>query len=550
MRSDIVKKGLGKAPHRSLLFALGISRGDLDKPFIGIANSLNELIPGHTHLDKIARAVREGIREGGGVPFEFNTIGVCDGIAMGHEGMKYSLPSRELIADSIETVVMAHALDGVVLVPNCDKIVPGMLMAALRVNIPSIFVSGGPMLAGEFKGKAVDLISVFEGIGKVREKEWEEKELSLLEEIACPTCGSCAGMFTANSMNCLAEALGIALPGNGTIPAVTSRRIQLAREAGRKVVELVKKDIKPRDLLKISSFKNAISVEMALGSSTNTVLHLPAIAREGGIDLPLEIFDEISKKTPNLCHLSPAGEYHMEDLDYAGGVYAVMNELSKKNLIDLEVETVAGKLSKILHDYKVKNYEVIHSINNPYSEEGGIAILRGNLAPDGAVIKQSAVNKDVFHFEGKARVFNSEEEATEAISNGEIKKGEVIVIRFEGPKGGPGMREMLSPTSLISGMGLDKDVALITDGRFSGGTRGLAIGHISPEAQEGGPIANLRDGDTIVIDIPARKIEVKENIFSRKALKLEKKVTVKRSYLTRYRKFVTSADKGGTFRES
>ncbi|MCD6218904.1 dihydroxy-acid dehydratase [Candidatus Calescamantes bacterium] len=547
MRSDTLKKGLDRAPHRSLLFALGISRKDLEKPFIGIANSWNEIVPGHIHLKNISQAVREGIREAGGVPFEFNTIGVCDGLAMGHEGMKYSLPSRELIADSIEIMVMAHALDGVVLIPNCDKIVPGMLMAALRLNIPSILMSGGPMLAGEFEGKAVDLISVFEGIGKVREGIWEEHTLSILEEFACPTCGSCSGMFTANSMNCLSEALGLALPGNGTIPAVSSQRIRLAREAGRKIVELVKREVNPRDIATFSAFRNAIAVEMALGSSTNTVLHLPAIAKEGEIELPLEVFDEISRVTPNLCRLSPAGEHHVQDLNQAGGVYAVMNELSKRNLLNEEVNTVAGKLKDILPNYKVKDWEVIHPIDNPYSQEGGIAILKGNLAPGGAVVKQSAVNRDVFYFEGRARVFNSEEEAVQVIKQGKIRKGEVVVIRFEGPKGGPGMREMLSPTSLISGMGLDRDVALITDGRFSGGTRGLAIGHISPEAAEGGPIARLRDGDTIVIDIPSRKIETTEEVLKREPEQKEKMLSVKRSYLNRYRKLVTSADKGGVF---
>ncbi|NOZ64413.1 MAG: dihydroxy-acid dehydratase [Caldiserica bacterium] len=550
MRSDIIKKGLDRAPHRSLLFALGISREDMEKPFIGVANSWNELIPGHTHLKNISRAVKEGIREKGAVPLEFNTIGVCDGLAMGHEGMKYSLPSRELIADSIETMAMAHPLDGIVLIPNCDKIVPGMLMAALRLNIPAILISGGPMLAGEFESNPVDLISVFEGVGKVREGAWKEETLSKLEEHACPTCGSCAGMFTANSMNCLSEALGLALPGNGTIPAVTSHRVRLAREAGRTIVELVRKETRPRDIATFSAFRNAIAVEMALGSSTNTVLHLPAIAHEADIELPLEVFDQISQSTPNLCRLSPAGTHHMEDLNRAGGVYAVMRELSKKGLLDEEVITVKGRLKDILPGYGVKDAEVIHLIEQPYSPTGGIAILKGNLAPGGAVVKQSAVNKDVFHFEGKARVFNSEEEASQAIQEGKINKGDVIVIRFEGPRGGPGMREMLAPTSLISGMGLGRDVALITDGRFSGGTRGLAIGHISPEAAEGGPIAKLRDGDTIIIDIPSRRIETNEEVLKRKPVHVEKKLTVKRSYLNRYRKQVTSADKGGIFKES
>ncbi|MCD6522096.1 dihydroxy-acid dehydratase [Candidatus Calescamantes bacterium] len=549
MRSDVVKKGRQRAPHRSLLFAVGLTRSDLDKPFIGIANAWNDLVPGHTHLREIARAVREGIREAGGVPLEFGVIGVCDGIAMGHDGMKYSLPSRELIADSVEIMVMAHALDGLVLIPNCDKIVPGMMMAALRLNIPSLLVSGGPMLAGFFEGRAVDLISAFEGVGKVEKGEWDEKKLEELEEEACPTCGSCSGMFTANSMNCIAEALGLALPGNGTIPAIHSARIRLAKEAGRRIVDLVRRGIKSRDIVTLSSFRNAICVEMALGSSTNTVLHLPAIAKEGGIDLPLEVFEEISKLTPNLCRLSPAGTHHMEDLHRAGGVYAVMKELSKKGLIDEEVLTVAGRLRDLLPKFEVKDYQVIRPVDNPYYPEGGIAILRGNLAPGGAVVKQSAVNRDVLKFEGKARVFNSEEEATQAIRQGKIKKGEVVVIRFEGPKGGPGMREMLAPTSLIAGMGLDREVALITDGRFSGGTRGLAIGHISPEAQEGGPIAKLRDGDWIRIDIPSRKIEVSEEVLKREPVRIEKELPLDRSYLSRYRKLVTSAGEGGSFQE-
>ncbi len=548
MRSDIIKKGRDKAPQRSLLFALGLDRKDLDKPFIGIANSWNDLVPGHTHLREISRVLRESIREAGGVPLEFGVIGVCDGLAMGHEGMHYSLPSRELIADSVEIMVMAHALDGLVLIPNCDKIVPGMLMASLRLNIPSLLLSGGPMLAGEFEGKAVDLISVFEGVGKVDKREWEEEKLLHLEEVACPTCGSCSGMFTANSMNCIAEALGLALPGNGTIPAVTSERLRLAREAGRRIVELVEKDIKPREVVRLNSFLNAIAVEMALGSSTNTVLHLPAIAREAGIRLQLEVFEEVSKRTPNLCQLSPAGPHHMEDLYRAGGVYAVMRELSKKGLIDEEAETVVGRLGEILPRFSVKDPEVIRPVDNPYLPEGGIAILRGNLAPGGAVVKQSAVNRDVLKFEGKARVFNSEEEATRAIRGGKIRKGEVVVIRFEGPRGGPGMREMLSPTSLISGMGLDREVALITDGRFSGGTRGLAIGHISPEAAEGGPIAKLRDGDRIRIDIPERLIEVSPEVLEREPYRKEKTLTLPRGYLSRYRRLVSSAGEGGVFR--
>ncbi len=549
MRSDIIKKGLDRAPHRSLLLATGLSRSDLEKPFIGVANSFTELIPGHVHLLQISKAVKEGIREAGGVPLEFHTIGVCDGLAMGHEGMKYSLPSRELIADSIEIMAMAHALDGIVLIPNCDKIVPGMLMGALRVNLPAILISGGPMLAGIYRGESVDLISVFEGVGGVKGGSWKEEELEELVEVACPTCGSCSGMFTANSMNCISEALGLALPGNGTVPAVYARRKRLAREAGRVIVELVRKNLKPRDIVKENSFYNAIALEMALGSSTNTVLHLPAIAREAGIELSLEVFEEISKKTPNLCRLSPAGKYHMEDLDRAGGVFAVLKELFSSGLIDGEALTVIGKLKNLLPKFEVKDREVIRPVNDPYYPEGGIVILRGNLAPRGAVVKQSAVNREVMKFEGRARVFNSEEEACKAIREGRIKKGEVVVIRFEGPKGGPGMREMLSPTSLISGMGLDREVALITDGRFSGGTRGLAIGHISPEAAEGGPIAYLKDGDHIKIDIPSRIIEVREDILKRKPASQKKKLPLKEGYLERYRRLATSADKGAVFRD-
>ena len=478
---------------------------------------------------------------------EFQTIAVCDGIAMGHEGMKYSLPSREIVADSVEIMASAHPFDGLVLIPNCDKIVPGMLMAALRLNIPVILFSGGPMLAGNLKGKTVDLISVFEAVGKFSSGKMKDAELKELEEYACPTCGSCSGMFTANSMNCIAEALGLAPFGNGTIPAVMSQRKRLAKKVGMRIVELVKKDIKPRQIATIAAFKNAMTVEMALGSSTNTVLHLPAIAQETGIKLELDMFDKISRKTPNLCKLSPAGPHHMEDLDRAGGIPAVMKELSKKNLLNLKLTSVEGKIETRIKNAVNLDKEVIRPINKPYYKEGGIAILKGNLAPDGAVIKRSAVNEKVWTFSGKAKVFDSEEIAMKAIIANKVRKGDVVVIRYEGPKGGPGMREMLSPTSTIVGKGLDNSVALITDGRFSGGTRGLAIGHISPEAAEGGPIAYVKDGDKIDIDILKRQISLKvsanELAKRKKDMKL-KPLKVTSNFLKRYSHLTTSADKG------
>lgn len=553
MRSDLMKKGLEKAPHRSLFKALGLTDEELRRPLVGIANSANEIIPGHIHLDKIVEAVKAGVRMAGGTPIEFSTIGVCDGIAMNHEGMKYSLASRELIADSIEVMAIAHPFDALVLVPNCDKIVPGMLMAAMRLNIPSIVISGGPMLAGKFSGRAVDLISVFEGVGRVARGEWTEKQLKELEECACPGCGSCAGMFTANSMNCLAEALGMALPGNGTIPAVSAARQRLAKLAGLKVMDLLHKNLRPRNIATINAFKNAMAVDMALGCSTNTVLHLPAIAHEAGIELNLDLFNTISDQTPHLCFLSPAGPHHLEDLDAAGGVPAVISELTKLGIIDTQVLTVTGqKLTQNLRGIKVKDYTVIRSIKDPYHKEGGLAILRGNLAPKGAVVKQSAVAPEMMVNEGTAIVFDSEEEAMEGILKGRVRPGHVVVVRYEGPKGGPGMREMLSPTSAIAGMGLDKEVALITDGRFSGGSRGAAIGHVSPEAAEGGLIALVKNGDKILIDIPKKKLTLlvdKEEINRRRQAWRPPEPKIKTGYVARYAQMVTSAGTGAILKD-
>ena len=553
MRSDLMKKGLEKAPHRSLFKAMGLIDEEIRRPMVGIANSANEIIPGHIHLDKIAEAVKAGVRLAGGTPIEFSTIGVCDGIAMNHEGMKYSLASRELIADSVEIMAVAHPFDALVLIPNCDKIVPGMLMAAMRVNIPSIVISGGPMLAGKFEEKDVDLIGVFEGVGRVARGEWTEARLKELEECACPGCGSCAGMFTANSMNCLSEALGMALPGNGTIPAVMAARLRLAKMAGMKIMELWKKNIRPRDIATLSAFKNAMAVDMALGCSTNTVLHLPAIAHEAKIKLDLDLFNKISDGTPHLCFLSPAGPHHLQDLDAAGGVPAVTSELDKLGVIDKRGITVTGKtLGQNLKGVKVKNYGVIKSIHDPYHKEGGIAILRGNLAPGGAVVKQSAVAPEMMVNEGRAIVFESEEETMEAILKGRVKPGHIVVVRYEGPKGGPGMREMLSPTAAIVGMGLDKDVALITDGRFSGGSRGAAIGHISPEAAEGGLIALVKNGDRISIDIPKKKLTLlvrQEEIKRRRKNWKMPTPKIKSGYAARYAQMVTSAGTGAVFKE-
>jgi len=548
-----MKKGFERAGNRSLLKASGFTDEEISRPIIGIANSWNEIVPGHTHLREIASAVKDGIRMAGATPMEFQTIGICDGIAMGHEGMKFSLPSREIIADSVEIMASAHPFDGLVLIPNCDKIVPGMLMAALRLNIPSILFSGGPMLAGNLRGKDIDLITVFEAVGKMSSGKMKNSELSELEESACPTCGSCAGMFTANSMNCIAEALGLAPFGNGTIPAVMSIRKRLAKKVGMRIVELIKKDIKPRQIATIEAFKNAITVEMALGSSTNTVLHLPAIAHEAGIKLELDIFDKTSRKTPNLCRLSPAGPAHMEDLDRAGGILAVMKELSKKKLLNLKLSAVEGKIETRVKNAENLDTKVIRPINKPYYKEGGIAILKGNLAPDGAVIKRSAVNEKVWTFSGKAKVFNCEEEAMKSIMANKIKKGDVLIIRYEGPKGGPGMREMLSPTSAIAGKGLGESVALITDGRFSGGTRGLAIGHVSPEAAEGGTIAYVKNGDTIDISIPKRQISLKVSSSELAKRKKEIKILshqIKSPFLKRYSHLTTSADKGAILKSS
>jgi len=553
MRSDMVKKGIERAPHRSLLRAVGCSSDDWDKPFIGVINSFSEIVPGHIHLQTIAKAVKEGIRSRGGVPFEVNTIAVCDGIAMNHPGMKYSLPSRELIADSVEILAQAHAFDGLVFIPNCDKVVPGMLMAAIRLNLPSVFVSGGPMLAGNFvqgnAARSVDLITVFQAVGEVARGKMTEVELQELEMVACPGCGSCAGMFTANTMNCLSEALGMALPGNGTIPAVEARRIQLAYKAGQQVMEVLAKAIRPKDIITKDSLYNAFAVDMALGGSTNSVLHLTAIAHEAGIDFPLSLINEISDSVPHICKLSPASDYHIQDLDLAGGIPAVMHELS--GLLKLEANTILGKpLGDIAKGAKVKDREVIHPLSQPYAPTGGISILFGNLAPDGSVVKSAAVASEMLVHRGPARVFNGEEEATAAIMKGEFKSGEVIVIRYEGPKGGPGMREMLAATSLLSGMGMDKKVALITDGRFSGGTRGAAIGHVSPEAAEKGPIAALRDGDMININIPDHKLEVElsqKELEQRLASLPAFEPKIKTGYLKRYSDKVSSASTGAVF---
>ncbi|NLX70259.1 MAG: dihydroxy-acid dehydratase [Clostridiales bacterium] len=552
MISDRVKKGIEKAPHRSLFKAMGYTDEELNRPLIGVVNSHNEVVPGHIHLDTIARAVKDGIRMAGGTPIEFSVIGVCDGIAMNHVGMKYSLASRELIADSIESMAVAHAFDGLVLIPNCDKIVPGMLMACARINIPAVLISGGPMLAGRKGDRVLDLNSVFEGVGAVSAGRMTEEELKQIEECACPGCGSCSGMFTANSMNCLSEVLGMALPGNGTIPAVYAERIRLAKKAGMKIMELVEKDIRPRDILKAEAFENALTVDMALGCSTNSVLHLTAIAYEAGVDIDLDIINSISQRTPNLCRLSPAGPYHVEDLYAAGGVQAVMKELSKNDLLHLDLLTVSGcSQGENISGANVLDHEVIRPIDNPYSATGGIAVLKGNLAPDGAVVKRAAVAPEMMVHQGPARVFNSEEEAFDAILNGRINKGDVVVIRYEGPKGGPGMKEMLSPTSAIAGMGLDKDVALLTDGRFSGATRGASIGHISPEAMEGGPIAVVEEGDLISINIPEGRLDImisQQELEERLAKWKAPEPKIRYGYLGRYARLVTSASTGAVLK--
>jgi len=547
-----MKKGIERAPHRSLFKALGLTDEEIERPMIGIANSANEVIPGHLHLHQVSDAVKVGIRMAGGTPLEFFTIGVCDGIIMGHEGMKYSLSSRELIADSIESMAMAYPFDGLVLIPNCDKIIPGMMMAAARLDIPAIVVSGGPMLAGEFQGREIDLITVFEWVGKVRSGKMSLSDLHRAEGCACPGVGSCAGMFTANSMNCLAEVLGLALPYNGTIPAVYAERIRFAKESGIRVMDLVKKNLTPSKILTEKAFENAVTVDMAFGGSTNTSLHLPAIAREAGIKLSLKTFNKISEKTPHLCNMSPAGPYHLQDLHRAGGIPALMKELSRGGLIHQDVLTVTGKsIGENIRGKKTLDQEVIRSMERPYHPTGGLAVLFGNLAPEGAVVKQSAVDEAMLKHKGPARVFDSEEDAIKVILGRKIKKGEVVVIRYEGPKGGPGMREMLAPTSAIVGVGRDRDVALLTDGRFSGGSRGAAIGHISPEAAEGGPIASVRNGDQIEIDIPARKLNLllsKEEMKKRlsKWKPPQKKL---KGYLKRYAKLVQSANTGATFED-
>ena len=553
MKSDNVKKGVERAPHRSLFNALGYTDEELERPLIGVVNSYNEIVPGHMNLDKICEAVKKGIYLAGGTPVEIPAIAVCDGIAMGHSGMKYSLVTRELIADSTEAMASAHQFDGLVMIPNCDKNVPGLLMAAARVNVPTIFVSGGPMLAGKkLDGRRTCLSSLFEAVGEFNAGNMTMEKLKEFEQKACPTCGSCSGMYTANSMNCLTEVLGMGLRGNGTIPGVYSERIRLAKHAGMQIVELVKRDIKPRDIMNEKAFMNALAVDMALGCSTNSMLHLPAIAHEAGVKLNLEIANEMSKKVPNLCHLAPAGDTFMEDLDEAGGVYAVMNELNKIGVIHRDCLTVTTKtVGENIEGCVNLNPEIIRPVENPYSKTGGIAVLKGNLAKDGAVVKQSAVAKEMLVHTGPARVFDSEEEAIEAIRASKIVKGDVVVIRYEGPKGGPGMREMLSPTSEIAGMGLDKDVALITDGRFSGATRGASIGHVSPEAAEGGIIGLVEEGDLIHIDIPNHILELQvsdEELAKRKEQWQPREPKIKKGYLLRYAAQVTSASTGAILR--
>ena len=552
MYSDIVKKGLEKTPHRSLFKASGFTDEEIERPLIGVVSAKNEIIPGHIHLDKIAEAVKTGVRIAGGTPLEFPAIGVCDGIAMGHKGMKYSLASRELIADSIESMTIAHGLDALVLIPNCDKIVPGMLIAAARLNIPAIIVSGGPMLSINYKDKYRDLNTAFEAVGAFKAGNIDEDELLRLENAACPSCGSCSGMFTANSMNCLCEVLGMALPGNGTIPAVYSERIRLAKHAGMKVMELLEKNIRPRDILTEEAFENALTVDMALGCSTNSMLHLPAIAHECGIDLNLELANNISAKTPNLCHLAPAGGHFIEDLNEAGGILAVMHEINKLGILHTDLLTCTGKtIKENIEGHEIKDTEVIRTIDNPYSKEGGIAVLKGNLAPEGCVVKRSAVAPEMMSHKGKARVFDCEEDALNAIYEGRINAGEVVIIRYEGPKGGPGMREMLNPTSAIMGSGLGNSVALITDGRFSGATRGAAIGHVSPEAAVGGNIALIEEGDIIEIDIPKNTINVlvsDEVLAERRSKWQPREPRITTGYLARYAKSVTSGCTGAVLK--
>ena len=548
MRSDVVKKGMQTAPQRSLFNALGLTEEELERPLVGIVSSYNEIVPGHMNIDKIVEAVKTGVAMAGGTPIVFPAIAVCDGIAMGHMGMKYSLVTRDLIADSTECMALAHQFDALVMVPNCDKNVPGLLMAAARVNVPTVFVSGGPMLAGHVNGQKTSLSSMFEEVGANAAGKMSDEEVDNYVCNACPTCGSCSGMYTANSMNCLTEAIGMGLQGNGTIPAVYSQRIKLAKHAGMKVMELLEKNIRPRDILTKEAFMNALTVDMALGCSTNTMLHLPAIAHEAGVEINLDIANEISAKTPNLCHLAPAGHHYMEELNEAGGIYAVMNELAQAGLLNTDLITATGKtVGENIRGCENKNPEIIRPIDDPYMKTGGIAVLRGNIAPDSCVVKRSAVVPEMMVHEGPARVFDCEEDAIDAIKSGKIVEGDVVVIRYEGPKGGPGMREMLNPTSAIAGMGLGSSVALITDGRFSGASRGASIGHVSPEAAVGGPIALIEEGDIIAIDIPANTINVKvsdEEMAKRKEAWTPKEPKVKTGYLARYASMVTSADKG------
>ncbi len=552
MRSDAVKRGFERAPHRSLFYAVGLTPEELDRPLIGIANSFNEIVPGHVHLDRVAEAVKAGVRMAGGTPLEFNTIGVCDGIAMGHIGMCYSLPSRELIADSIEIMVQAHQFDGLVFIPDCDKIIPGMLMAAARLNIPAIFVSGGPMLAGRYRGQDIDLKTLFEAVGEYQTGKLGADELARLELAACPGCGSCAGLFTANSMNCLTEALGMALPGNGTVPAVTAERLRLARRAGMQIVKLVEQGLLPRQVMTEAAFENAIAVDMAIGGSTNTVLHLTAIAHEAGVPLPLEKFDMVSARTPYLVKLSPSGPHHIQDLDEAGGIPAVMSELLRAGLLHGDALTVTGKTVAGNLEGVHRLNETIRPVEEPHRPDGGIAILWGNLAPEGAVVKAGAVRPEMMRHRGPARVFDSEEAALEAILGKRIRPGDVVVIRYEGPRGGPGMREMLMPTSALAGMGLDDSVALLTDGRFSGATRGSAVGHVSPEAAAGGPIALVQEGDEIELDIPAKRLHLhvsEEELARRREEWKPLPPKIKSGYLARYAAMVTSAGEGAVLRE-
>ena len=548
MNGNFYCEGVDKAPQRSLFHALGMTKEEMERPLVGIVSSYNEIVPGHMNIDKIVEAVKLGVAMAGGTPVVFPAIAVCDGIAMGHKGMKYSLVTRDLIADSTECMALAHHFDALVMIPNCDKNVPGLLMAAARVNVPTVFVSGGPMLAGHVKGKKTSLSSMFEAVGSYAAGKFTLEDVEEFENNACPTCGSCSGMYTANSMNCLTEVLGMGLRGNGTIPAVYSERIKLAKQAGMAVMDMYRKNIRPRDIMTADAFENALTADMALGCSTNSMLHLPAIANECGIKIDLDMVNQISARTPNICHLAPAGHAYMEDLNEAGGIYAVLNELTKKNLLHTDVMTVTGKtMAENIKGCINKNTDIIRPIDQPYSETGGIAVLKGNLAPDRCVVKRSAVAKEMLVHKGPAKVFNSEEEAIAAITGGKIVKGDVVVIRYEGPAGGPGMREMLSPTSAIAGMGLDKDVALITDGRFSGATRGAAIGHVSPEAVNGGTIAYVQDGDIISIDIPNHSIQLEVSDEELAERKKTTKILVKENltgYLKRYSKMVSSADQG------